>query len=81
MTDESLMENKTALELIDEMVPISLRGPLIGDSVLMSSCLGVVIKNYERVEVRKSFACSSNRDDRTITSVVINWKHRDCRSE
>ena len=80
VTDESLMSDKTALELIDELVPVSLRGRSLGESIIISSCLGVVIKTYERVEIRKYVACSSNGED-GIDSIVIEWRKWECRKD
>lgn len=77
---ESLIQRNTANEIIDEVVPISLRGRLINRISFNGGCSGISFERYEQVEIQTSGTCSSTEGN-GIDSIIIRWKNHNCPKE
>ena len=77
---KSLMSGDTVREIIDEVVPMSLRGRYINSMSINGGCSGMSIERYERVEIQTYHTCST-AEGNGADSIIIRWKDRMCRKE
>ena len=72
------MSPETSTKVIDEMVPLNERGPLIRDITFTGGCSSIRVIEYRDVRITRLIACSPGKSNKE-RAVHIEFKKAACR--
>jgi len=77
---DSIISDKSANDIVDQLVPPSVRGKGSNSSAISTTGFGgTIIYDYENVSV--TFFIAADQPRAGTLAVVITWKNRTCRNE